>query len=148
MRLMYPADYDDFKKTIADLCTAVNRPFNDDLARVFWEDLKHSHLSQVRERAKYLRACGKTRFTSNDLRPEPEPAQPQNAYRPQPQISWQERTGNCVLLKFLLIKQGVPESLVPMLVEIKNRIVATAADDDDAAELGDVLLQAFRRAAP
>jgi hypothetical protein len=70
---MYQTDYDEFKKTIGDLCVAVNRPFNDDLARVFWEDLKWLNLSDVRERAKYLRACGKTRFTSGDLRPEKAP---------------------------------------------------------------------------
>jgi hypothetical protein len=144
MRLMYPTDYDDFKQTIADLCTAVNRPFNDDLARVFWEDLKHSHLSAVRERAKYLRACGKTRFTSNDLRPEPEVAQPA-PYKPQPTISWQERTGNASLLRFLLSKGGVREDLIPKLVETKNKIVATAADGDDAKELQGVLLAAFAK---
>jgi hypothetical protein len=144
MRLMYPAEYDDFKKTIADLCTAVNRPFNDDLARVFWEDLRHSHLSAIRERAKYLRACGKTRFTSNDLRPEPE-KEPPPAYKPAPTISWQERTGNASLLRFLLSKGGVREDLVAQLVATKNKIVAAAHDDDDAKELQGVLLAAFAR---
>jgi hypothetical protein len=142
MRLMYQTDYDDFKKTIADLCVAVNRPFNDDLARVFWEDLKGCHLSAIRERSKYLRACGKTRFTSNDLRPERENPQAVPAYVPQPQLTWQVRNGNLALLSFLM-SSSVPQESIPNLVETKNKIVATVADDDDPTELRDVLRAAF-----
>src|SRR5690606_1043645 len=53
-----------------DLCVAVNRPFNDDLVRVFWEDLKRFPLGAIKQRARYLRASGKRQFTSSDLRPE------------------------------------------------------------------------------
>jgi hypothetical protein len=144
MRLMYQTDYDDFKKTIADLCVAVNRPFNDDLARVFWEDLKGCHLSAVKERSKYLRACGKTRFTSNDLRPERENPQAVPAYVPQPQITWQVRNGNMALLSFMMAND-VPHDLVPKLVETKNKIVAGTADDDDTADLSNVLRTAFAK---
>lgn len=67
---MYQTDFDDFKRTIGDLCVAVNRPFNDDLVRVLWEDLKRFPLPAIRERASFLRAGGKRQFTSHDLRPE------------------------------------------------------------------------------
>jgi hypothetical protein len=69
---VYQTDFDAFKKTVNDLCVSVNRPFNDDLVRVFWDDLKAVPLGQVQFRAKLLRTTGKTKFTSNDLRPEPE----------------------------------------------------------------------------
>jgi hypothetical protein len=69
---VFQSEFDEFKKSLSDLCTAVNRPFNDDLCRVFWEDLKSIPLGQVQFRAKLLRATGKTKFTSNDLRPPPE----------------------------------------------------------------------------
>ena len=69
---MYQTDFDDFKKTLTDLCVSVNRPINDDLVRVFWDDLKNVPLAKIQFRAKLLRTTGKTKFTSNDLRPEPE----------------------------------------------------------------------------
>lgn len=144
---MYQTDFDEFKKTIGDLCVSVNRPFNDDLARVFWEDLKGQHLSEIRERAKYLRACGKSRFTANDLKPERPAAQPVNTFRPLPPITWQQTSGNLALFRFLLMKQSVPDDVVGQLVATKNKIVATAADDDDPIELRDVLLAAFERIA-
>jgi hypothetical protein len=69
---MYQVEFDEFKKTLSDLCTSVNRPFNDDLCRVFWEDLKGFPLKQIQFRAKLLRATGKMKFTAGDLKPEPE----------------------------------------------------------------------------
>lgn len=67
---VYQTDFDEFKRLLADLCVSVNRPFNDDLVRVFWDDLKAIPLGKVQFRAKLLRTTGKTKFTSNDLRPE------------------------------------------------------------------------------
>lgn len=69
---MFQSEFDHFKVVLSDLCTAVNRPFTDDLLRVFWEDLKDIPLGQVRFQAKLLRATGKTKFVSNDLRPPPQ----------------------------------------------------------------------------
>lgn len=66
---MYQTDYDDFRKLLADLCTSVNRPFTDDLLRVFWEDLRAVPFGAVKARAAVLRVSGKTKFVSNDLRP-------------------------------------------------------------------------------
>lgn len=143
---MYQIDYDEFKKTLSDLCVSVNRPFNDDLARVFWEDLKYSHLSEVRERAKFVRACGKTRFTAHDLRPE-KAAPAEAAYIPPPKTSWQERTGNYTLLRFLLSRGPVSDETVPKLLETKNRLASLASDDDDATELRDVMMSAFEKVA-
>lgn len=65
---MFQSEFDHFKTVLSDLCTAVNRPFNDDLLRVFWEDLKDVPLGQVRFQAKLLRTTGKTKFVSHDLR--------------------------------------------------------------------------------
>jgi hypothetical protein len=74
-------------------------------------------------------------------------ARPELTYRPQSHLPWQVRTGNCTLLSFLLSKGGVSADLMPKLVETKNKIVATAHNDDDAAELGNVLRAAFERVA-
>lgn len=74
---VYQTDFDDFKRTINDLCVAVNRPVNDDLVRVLWEDLKRFPLPAIKQRANYLRASGKRQFTSSDLRPEDEEGTPQ-----------------------------------------------------------------------
>lgn len=142
---MYSTDYDEFKKTLSDLCISVNRPFNDDLCRVFWEDLRGQHLSEVRERAKYVRACGKTRFTAHDLKPEREAPKPEST-KSEPPITWQVRCGNMALLKFLLAND-VPQDRVEKLVAAKNKIVGSAHDNDDPAALGDVLRAAFERAA-
>lgn len=72
---------------------------------------------------------------------------PQLTYQPPPKITWQQRTGNASLLQFLLSKGGVSEELVPKLVETKNKIVASTADDDDAKELQSVLFAAFAKVA-
>jgi hypothetical protein len=144
---MYQTDYDDFKKTLGDLCVAVNRPFNDDMARVFWEDLRGVHLSAVKERAKFLRACGKTRFTSSDLRPEREQERPANNFTPPPPTTVGQRVGNAALLRFLVSRGGVDERLVPRLVKTKNEIVAVAEPDCDTDVLRDVLLAAFGKVA-
>jgi hypothetical protein len=69
---------------------------------------------------------------------------PASTYLPKPELSWQVRTGNCTLLSFMLAND-VPQDLVPKLVETKNKIVAGAADDDDAADLGSVLRSAFAK---
>lgn len=66
---MYQNDFDDFRRLLADLCTSVNRPFTDDLLRVFWDDLKAVPFATVKVRAMVLRTTGKTKFASNDLRP-------------------------------------------------------------------------------
>lgn len=65
---MYQSEFDQFKTVLSDLCTAVNRPFTDDLLRVFWEDLRDVPLGQAKFQAKLLRTTGKTKFVSNDLR--------------------------------------------------------------------------------
>jgi hypothetical protein len=145
---MYPTDYDEFKKTLNDLCVAVNRPFNDDLARVFWEDLKHNHLSEIRERSKYLRACGKTRFTSHDLRPEPEPAKPTTTYEPGPDVDRFHAFGQRCLMKFLLSADGEISAVqLRNLVEHKNRLVQDFRSMSSECEVtGDQIREALFKA--
>lgn len=150
---MYQTDFDDFKKTLSDLCTAVNRPFNDDLARVFWEDLKRVDLSAVKERSKYLRACGKTRFTSTDLRPEIERPAPE--IRPSPTDGTDEfdSRGNFCLLRHLLAINPQPSAATLLqLVETKNRLVSdfremNREEEVGAEEMRVALLAAFARVA-
>jgi hypothetical protein len=64
---------------------------------------------------------------------------------PQPTLSWQVRNGNFALLSFMMAND-VPQGLVQKLVETKNKIVAGTADDDDTADLSNVLRTAFARA--
>lgn len=72
---------------------------------------------------------------------------PASTSLPAPPITWQVRTGNLALFRFLLSRQGVPEDLVSELVAAKNKIVSTVHDDDDQAALVDVLRAAFERIA-
>lgn len=69
---MYETEREEFNRLIRDLCMAVNRPCNDDLLRVMWEDLKAVPFAQLDRQAKILRVAGKKGFTSNDLRPPPD----------------------------------------------------------------------------
>lgn len=134
---MYQSDFDEFKKTLSDLCVAVNRPFNDELSRVFWEDLKHMHLSAVRERAKYLRAAGKTRFTSNDLRPEPEKAPPPVHRSPFEDADEFDSRGNFGLLRHLLaVKQQPDGDTLQRLIDAKNRLVNDFREMNREEEVG------------
>ena len=151
---MYQTDYDEFKKTLSDLCVSVNRPFNDDLCRVFWDDLKSAHLSSVRERAKYLRACGKTRFTANDLRPEPEAAPVPSTYTPpDPSFDDFHRFGQRCLMKFVLGQSGLSAEQMRDLVEHKNRLVNDframhrETQDVTAEQMREALFGAFERVA-
>lgn len=73
---MFPNEYDEFKRLLSDLCTSTNRPFTNDLVRVYWEDLKHVPLAEVQRAAAKLRTKGTAKFTSNDLRPPPEERAP------------------------------------------------------------------------
>lgn len=69
---MYENEKEAFGKLLLDLCKSVNRPFDADLVRVFWEDLQHVPFPHVERQAKQLRISGKKSFNSNDLRPPPE----------------------------------------------------------------------------
>lgn len=150
---MYQADYDEFKKTLSDLCVAVNRPFNDDLARVFWEDLKGAHLSAVKERAKFLRACGKSRFTSQDLKPEPDKPAPVICRSPAEGIDEFDSRGNYCLLRHLLaVKKQPDDTTLRQLVDTKERLVhdfrgMNREVEIEAEEMRLALLAAFGRIA-
>jgi hypothetical protein len=149
---MYQTDYDEFKKTLSDLCVSVNRPFNDDLCRVFWDDLRGQHLSAIRERAKYVRACGKTRFTAHDLKPEPEPPAPANTYTPPPNFDDFHRFGQRCLMKFVMgANCEFTAERMRDLVEAKNRLVNDframhREAEVTAQEMRDALFRAFERA--
>jgi hypothetical protein len=69
---------------------------------------------------------------------------PAGTFLPQPPLSWQVRNGNFALLSFMMAND-VPQDLVPKLVETKNKIVAGTADDDDTADLSNVLRTAFAK---
>jgi hypothetical protein len=125
---MYTAEFDTFKQTLTDLCVAVNRPYNDDLVRVFWEDLRPCPLPQIQEHAKRLRAEGKTKFTSADLRPATRPmgtAEPMRA-----DLDHFDRFGNRQFYKFLLTHDTTPEQL-PALLKRKREIISAARHDPE-----------------
>lgn len=69
---MYPNEKAEFAIMLRDMCTSVDRPFDEDMLRVFWDDLEHVPFAQVQRQSKLIRASGKKRFLSSDLRPPPE----------------------------------------------------------------------------
>lgn len=76
---MYQHEFDSFKSLISDVCTAFNRPFTDDLVRVFWEALKPYPLQRVRWRIKFHIGHSKKFPAPIDLRPEDE-SKPQRSF--------------------------------------------------------------------
>lgn len=70
---MFQSEFDQFKALMSDLCTAFNRPYTDDVVRVFWEALKGYPLAQMRVRMKVAAGTLKKFPTPLDLTPEPEP---------------------------------------------------------------------------
>lgn len=149
---VYQTEFDSFKTTLSDLCVAVNRPFNDDLARVFWEDLKRFPLTEIQQRAKLMRASGKRQFTSNDLRPETEPTPPANAYLPPPEFPKFHQFGQRCLLAFLMAAETTPSPQeMQQLVAEKNRLLRDFRQMDaegveiDTKEFRESLLKSFNR---
>lgn len=149
---MYQTEFESFKKTLNDLCVAVNRPINDDLVRVFWEDLKRFSLPEIQQRAKYLRAAGKRQFTSNDLRPEEEAAKPANAYAPPPEYPKFHTFGQRCLLKFLLESETTPsEAQLAQLVAVKNKLLGDframdrEGEEVTADQVREAMFRAFNR---
>lgn len=131
---MYTAEFDAFKQTLSDLCTAVNRPFNDDLVRVFWDDLRPHQLYQIQERARNLRRDGNQKFKSADLRPEVRSA---GTFEPaRTDLDHFARFGNIKLWKFLLTHDTKPEQL-QALIDRKNQIINVARHDPDLQPGGD-----------
>lgn len=66
---MQTNEYDQFVTLVRDLCTAFNRPFTDDVVRVFWESLRDQSLRTVRNRAELHRRVAKKFPMPFDLRP-------------------------------------------------------------------------------
>lgn len=131
---MYTAEFDAFKQTLTDLCVAVNRPVNDDLVRVFWDDLRSCQLYQVQEHAGRLRREGKTRFTSADLRPT---ARAADTFEP-PSKSYDHfhRFGQRQFFKFLMTHDTHPDQLSALIAR-KNEIMDAARHDPEMQLGGD-----------
>lgn len=66
---MYLNEQPEFARLLNDLCIAVDRPFDKDLLRVFWEDLKDIPFAKVQAQVVIVRRKGDKRFKSSDLRP-------------------------------------------------------------------------------
>ncbi len=150
---MYNAEFDAFKQTLTDLCVAVNRPVNDDLVRVFWDDLRGCNLRELQEQSKRLRREGKTKFTSADLRPTMRPAEtfePLNS-----SLDHFARFGNIQFFKFLRL-HDVQNSQLVELIRRKDEIVDAARHDpemqadgnqaEQGAQLHEILFAAWRKA--
>lgn len=150
---MYTAEFDAFQQTLRDLCVAVNRPVNDELVRVFWEDLRPYSLLEIQQRAGRLRVEGNQRFKSADLRPE---LKSQGTYEPpREDLDHFARFANIAFFKFLLDHDTTPAQL-PKLIARKNDIVDAArvdpemqhSDDEDrqreqAGQLREILWAAW-----
>lgn len=152
---MYTAEFDAFKQTLTDLCVAVNRPVNDDLVRVFWDDLRTCSLREVQERSMQLRREGKTKFTSADLRPTMRPA---NTFEPpENPVDHFAAFGNKQLFKFLWISGGVANDALPKLIKRKDEIIDAARNDpemqlggdevEQGRQLHEILFAAWRKVA-
>jgi hypothetical protein len=151
---MYAVEFDDFKQTLSDLCVSVNRPFTDELTRVFWEDLRHVPLGDVRSQSHKLRTTGKTRFVAADLKPE-RPAPAVSTFEPLPnEFDHFHCFGQLQFLKFLRLHE-VSNDQLPKLIQRKNEIIDAARHDPDmqegdAVEMGtqlhEILFSAWRKA--
>jgi len=131
---MYTAEFDAFQQTLRDLCVAVNRPVNDELVRVFWEDLRPFSLMQIQERCRNLRRDGTTKFTSAHLRPE---SKSTGTYEPtRVDLDHFARFGNKQFFKFLLTHDTTPAQL-PALLERKREIIDAARVDPEMQPGGD-----------
>lgn len=150
---MFEAEYDDFVSELTDLCLSVNRPCGDDLVRVFWEDLKGVPLPTIKRRAAALRQAGKTRFTSYDLRPEPEPEKARSTFEPftgEGSDDFQ-RIAGVALLRFLY-RNDVPADLLPQLRDQQKTIITAGRETTEwrglkyeqlRAEMEPMLMKAF-----
>lgn len=69
---MFQSEFDQFKALMSDLCTAFNRPYTDDVVRVFWDALKPYPFAQMRVRMKVAAGTLKKFPTPQDLTPAPE----------------------------------------------------------------------------
>lgn len=150
---MYTAEFDAFRKTLTDLCVSVNRPVNDDLVRVFWDDLRPCSLREIQELAGKLRREGKTRFTSADLRPTMRPANTFEDARSD--LDHFARFGNIQFFKFLRL-HDVRNDQLSTLIKRKDEIVDAARHDpemqpdgdmaEQGAQLHEILFSAWRKA--
>lgn len=125
---MYSTEFDSFKATLTDLCIAVNRPYNDDLVRVFWDDLRWCQLPLIQEHATRLRREGKKQFTTADLRPPPRAA---GTFEPaRADLDKFDRFGNIQFWKFLRLYDTTREQL-PELLRRKREVIDSAREDPD-----------------
>jgi hypothetical protein len=148
---VYQTDFEDFKKTLNDLCVAVNRPMNDDLTRVFWEDLRRFTLPEIQQRAKYVRAAGKRQFTSNDLRPERSAPTP-TTFVPPPSFPKFHGFGQRCLMQYLMrAEDQISDREVQQMVAAKNKLLqdfrALDAEGETvtAEQVKDAMFRAFQR---
>lgn len=133
---MYSAEYDSFKQALTDLCIAVNRPYSDDLVRVFWEDLRDFRLGEIQTQAAKIRSEGKTKFTSADLRPPAQPKPFAGTYAPvESNLDHFDRIGNIQFLKFLRLYDTTPAQLQTLLQ--RKRDIIDAARNDPEMQLSD-----------
>lgn len=149
---MYQAEFEAFQRILTDLCVSVNRPVNDDLVRVFWDDLRPCSLLQIQEHAKRLRREGKTRFTAADLREVPRAANTFEA--PSKNYDHFHRFGQRQMFKFLWTHDTTPSQL-PELIRRKNEIIEAARHDPDmqpggneeeqGKQLHEILFAAWRK---
>jgi hypothetical protein len=149
---MYQTDFDAFKQALNDLCVAVNRPINDDLTRVFWEDLKKFSLPEVLQRAKYLRAAGKRQFTSNDLRPEADAKATPTTFTPPPEYPKFHGFGQRCLMQFLMRhEEKIEGPELQRMVFAKNKLLGDFRDMDaegetvTAEQVREAMFRAFDR---
>ena len=147
---MLQTEFDQFKTVLSDLCVSVNRPFNDDLLRVFWEDLRSVPLHRVKDRAKCLREVGKTRFVASDLRPDPEPQRVPipDVLRRDLALSTVHAYGNRALLNWLRRKGAVSSASLQKIIAEKNRLCDAydmiCEDEPEASlEIRDKLFEAW-----
>lgn len=157
---MYQADADEFEKVLKDLCLSLNRPYSDDMKRVFWEDLRFVTLAQVKRQALEIRRKGNRKFISADLKPPPEPEKARSTYEPftgelaHPII----RMSAIAQMRFLMRQEVKAHMVAPICERLSAKrveIVQQAMADEDLkamdypslqAQLLPILERAFERA--
>lgn len=144
-----------FGTLMEDLCLAFNRPYSQELGRVFWEALKYAHIAEVKRKAQEWQRNGKKFPTPHDLLPEKRAAAAPPPVDDGPPMSPWAIAANKALMAVAYFdeKRGMKpmgDEKLKRALEIKRELVEMAENSEregvpmDGMEYSDMLRSAFR----
>lgn len=129
---MRSEEFDAFATVIRDLCAAYDRPATDERVRVFWEDLRHLHLLDVKRSAESWRRSSKKMPTPIELKPaRPTAPPPKDPIESERWSTW-AMAANKIL--FAIAYQDERRGFKPMGKEALDRCLAAKRDYVEMAE--------------